>query len=158
MIIIYLLIIVSIIIIIPFKFKISLSENELLFLMYNIPFFVKKGEKYRVFISKIIQKNENRNQKQKRNMKNIVAAINIKHIDIFLESIINNYVLYIYIYFIFIQIIEIYEKKDDRKVLDIKYNFHHSDHNSFQIDVYFDVVIGKILIYMLRKRSKYYGA
>ena len=54
---------------------------------------------------------------------------------------------------IFRQIINIYDNYKKKNIKEIKYNLKISELNSFKIDVYFDVIIGKIFIYLFKKRS-----
>lgn len=140
-------------IIAPLKFKMTINEDMLLLKLFNVPIFIKKDEDYYYLIANLIKKNKKRNRVRKLNIKKIINSFNFTLIDISLKSINNDYPRMLLIQTIFRQIINIYDNYKKKNVKEIKYNLKISELNSFKIDVYFDVIIGKIFIYLFKKRS-----
>ena len=140
-------------IIAPLKFKITINEDMLLLKLFNVPIFIKKDEDYYYLIANLIKKNKKRNRVIKLNIKKIINSFNFTLIDISLKSINNDYPRMLLIQTIFRQIINIYDNYKKKNIKEIKYNLKISELNSFKIDVYFDVIIGKIFIYLFKKRS-----
>lgn len=140
-------------IIAPLKFKITINEDMLLLKLFNVPIFIKKDEDYYYLIANLIKKNKKRNRVRKLNIKKIINSFNFTLIDISLKSINNDYPRMLLIQTIFRQIINIYDNYKKKNIKEIKYNLKISELNSFKIDVYFDVIIGKIFIYLFKKRS-----
>ena len=140
-------------IIAPLKFKMTINEDMLLLKLFNVPIFIKKDEDYYYLIANLIKKNKKRNRVRKLNIKKIINSFNFTLIDISLKSINNDYPRILLIQTIFRQIINIYDNYKKKNVKEIKYNLKISELNSFKIDVYFDVIIGKIFIYLFKKRS-----
>ena len=137
----------------PLKFKITINEDMLLLKLFNVPIFIKKDEDYYYLIANLIKKNKKRNRVIKLNIKKIINSFNFTLIDISLKSINNDYPRILLIQTIFRQIINIYDNYKKKNIKEIKYNLKISELNSFKIDVYFDVIIGKIFIYLFKKRS-----
>ena len=142
-----------ILIIAPLKFKITINEDMLLLKLFNVPIFIKKDEDYYYLIANLIKKNKKRNRVRKLNIKKIINSFNFTLIDISLKSINNDNPRMLLIQTIFRQIINIYDNYKKKNIKEIKYNLKISELNSFKIDVYFDVIIGKIFIYLFKKRS-----
>lgn len=142
-----------ILIIAPLKFKMTINEDMLLLKLFNVPIFIKKDEDYYYLIANLIKKNKKRNRVRKLNIKKIINSFNFTLIDISLKSINNDYPRMLLIQTIFRQIINIYDNYKKKNIKEIKYNLKISELNSFKIDVYFDVIIGKIFIYLFKKRS-----
>ena len=140
-------------IIAPLKFKMTINEDMLLLKLFNVPIFIKKDEDYYYLIANLIEKNKKRNRIIKLNIKKIINSYNFTLIDISLKSINNDYPRMLLIQTIFRQIINIYDNYKKKNIKEIKYNLKISELNSFKIDVYFDVIIGKIFIYLFKKRS-----
>lgn len=140
-------------IIAPLKFKMTINEDMLLLKLFNVPIFIKKDEDYYYLIANLIKKNKKRNRVRKLNIKKIINSFNFTLIDISLKSINNDYPRMLLIQTIFRQIINIYDNYKKKNIKEIKYNLKISELNSFKIDVYFDVIIGKIFIYLFKKRS-----
>ena len=140
-------------IIAPLKFKMTINEDMLLLKLFNVPIFIKKDEDYYYLIANLIKKNKKRNRVRKLNIKKIINSFNFTLIDISLKSINNDYPRILLIQTIFRQIINIYDNYKKKNIKEIKYNLKISELNSFKIDVYFDVIIGKIFIYLFKKRS-----
>lgn len=140
-------------IIAPLKFKMTINEDMLLLKLFNVPIFIKKDEDYYYLIANLIEKNKKRNRVIKLNIKKIINSFNFTLIDISLKSINNDYPRMLLIQTIFRQIINIYDNYKKKNIKEIKYNLKISELNSFKIDVYFDVIIGKIFIYLFKKRS-----
>ena len=140
-------------IIAPLKFKMTINEDMLLLKLFNVPIFIKKDEDYYYLIANLIKKNKKRNRIIKLNIKKIINSFNFTLIDISLKSINNDYPRILLIQTIFRQIINIYDNYKKKNIKEIKYNLKISELNSFKIDVYFDVIIGKIFIYLFKKRS-----
>ena len=140
-------------IIAPLKFKMTINEDMLLLKLFNVPIFIKKDEDYYYLIANLIEKNKKRNRIIKLNIKKIINSFNFTLIDISLKSINNDYPRILLIQTIFRQIINIYDNYKKKNIKEIKYNLKISELNSFKIDVYFDVIIGKIFIYLFKKRS-----
>ena len=140
-------------IIAPLKFKMTINEDMLLLKLFNVPIFIKKDEDYYYLIANLIKKNKKRNRVIKLNIKKIINSFNFTLIDISLKSINNDYPRMLLIQTIFRQIINIYDNYKKKNIKEIKYNLKISELNSFKIDVYFDVIIGKIFIYLFKKRS-----
>ena len=140
-------------IIAPLKFKMTINEDMLLLKLFNVPIFIKKDEDYYYLIANLIEKNKKRNRIIKLNIKKIINSFNFTLIDISLKSINNDYPRMLLIQTIFRQIINIYDNYKKKNIKEIKYNLKISELNSFKIDVYFDVIIGKIFIYLFKKRS-----
>ena len=137
----------------PLKFKMTINEDMLLLKLFNVPIFIKKDEDYYYLIANLIKKNKKRNRVRKLNIKKIINSFNFTLIDISLKSINNDYPRMLLIQTIFRQIINIYDNYKKKNIKEIKYNLKISELNSFKIDVYFDVIIGKIFIYLFKKRS-----